>query len=239
MKTRERLISYAIKYNGDISKVVKAYLNNEETPILPYENCFTICDEIYPISFFRLKTPPIVVFYKGDLSLLNNPSKIAVVGSRDPSQYALEATKTLVLNKKDKVVVSGLAKGIDACAHKYASKTIGVLGCGIDYIYPLENKDLYKRIEKEGLLLSEFPNIVPPLKYHFPFRNRLIAALADEVYVMQSRFKSGTYSTINEALELGKDVKVLPFDVFNKEGCYNNSLIEEGSQIITHDDLFN
>lgn len=237
MKTKDKLIALAIKYNGDLNKISKAYIENEDIMPINYQNCFTIFDECYPKSFFKLKIPPLVLFYKGNLNLLKE-NKIAVVGSRRPCEYALKVTKELVLNKKDKVIVSGLAKGIDACAHNYAYKTIGVLGCGIDYIYPFENKALYKKIEKEGLILSEYPNIVKPYKYHFPFRNRLIAALASEVYIMEAREKSGTYTTINEALELGKDIKVLPFDIFNPSGYYNNYLIEEGASIISYEDIF-
>lgn len=238
MRTRERLISLAIKYNGDLNKVSKSFLNGEEAPNLLNVNCFTVFDPIYPACFMKLKDPPLVLFYKGNLSLLEEKDKIGVIGSRQASTYALEATKRLVLNNNDKVIVSGLAKGIDGQAHKYANKTIGILGCGINYIYPFDNKDIYKRMEREGLILSEYPNFVAPLKYHFPFRNRLIAALSNELYVMQSRQRSGTCTTINEALELGKDVKVLPFDVFNKDGEFNNYLINEGAQMITYNDLF-
>lgn len=236
MKARERLISYAIKYGGDIRKISKAYLNDEDINYISYDNCFTIFDDIYPKEFYRLAVPPLVLFYKGDLSLLYK-DKIGVVGSRVTCDYALKATKDLVLNKKDKVIVSGLAKGIDAYAHKYADKTIGILGCGIDYIYPLENKHLYKKLEKEGLIISEYPYLIKPYKDHFPFRNRLIAALASEVYVMQSRKNSGTFTTINEALTLGKNIKILPYDIYNKEGIFNNYLIEEGASLITIDDL--
>lgn len=237
MKDKERLISYAIKYNGDFTRIAKAYVTNEDTPSLPYEKCFTVFDDCYPMEFMMLNRPPLVVFYKGNLELLGE-RKIGVVGSRNACEYALNSTKALVINKSDKVIVSGLAKGVDAYAHKYARKTIGILGCGIDYIYPFENKELYKRMEKEGLILSEYPNIVKPLKYHFPFRNRLIAALSDEIYIMQSRKASGTITTINEALELGKDIKVLPYDIFNPDGIYNNFLINEGALMISHRDLF-
>lgn len=237
MKTRERLIAYAIKYNGDINMITKAIFLNEEAPYLPYQNCFTIFDKCYPEAFYSLKIPPLVVFYRGNLELLEK-SKIGVVGSRKPSEYALKATKALVLNKSNEVIVSGLARGIDTIAHTYANKTIGILGSGINYIYPYDNKELYHYMEKEGLILSEYPNNVPPIRHHFPFRNRLIAALSREVYVMESHEKSGTLSTINEALELGKDIKVLPFDVFDPKGNYNNQLINEGAQMITYNDLY-
>ena len=127
------------------------------------------------------------------------------------------------------MIISGLAKGIDACAHENSTKTIGVLGCGIDYIYPRCNYDLIKKMERENLIISEYPGMSKPLGYHFPFRNRIIACLSSTTYVMQSTLKSGTMTTINEALELGKEVRVLPYDIFNEYGENNNHLIYEGA----------
>ncbi len=153
-------------------------------------------------------------------------------------EYALMATKQYVEKiKNNKVIVSGLAKGIDAQAHKYALKTIGVLGCGIDYIYPKENTELYKSIIKNGLLISEYPDCVIPRGYHFPFRNRIIAALSKEIIVMEAQNKSGTLTTINAALALGKEVKVLPFSIFDEDGKFNNHLIYEGAEILKYEDL--
>lgn len=238
MRNREFLISLAIKYAGDYNLISKAIINNETVEEVICDRAICIIDKEYPKCFLNLKYPPFVLFYKGDISLLKK-EMIGVVGSRKPCEYAIEATKKLVVNNKDRVIVSGLAKGIDRIAHLYAEKTIGILGSGIDYIYPRTNLDLFKRIEREGLLISEYPANVLPLAHHFPFRNRLIAALASQVYIMEAHEKSGTTTTINEALELGKDIKVLPFDVFNSSGYYNNYLIQEGSQIISIEDLGN
>lgn len=233
---RNKLIAYALKYQGNYDKILAAILKNEEIEGKEIKNCLTILDKEYPIDFFCLKTPPFVLFYKGNLNLLKE-KKIAIVGSRDACTYAIEATKKLSLKNKDKVIVSGLAKGIDAIAHQYADKTIGIIGCGIDYIYPYENKNLYEKIIKDGLLISEYPEFCKPLGYHFPFRNRLIAALAQTVYIMQSKEKSGTITTVNEALELGKDIKVLPFDIFSEEGIYNNQLINDGALMIKKEEI--
>lgn len=233
---RNKLIAYALKYQGDYNQILKAILTKEEAKEIEANNCLTILDEGYPKEFLCLKSPPFVLFYKGNLDLLKE-EKIAIVGSRKACTYALEATKLLALKNADKVIVSGLAKGIDAKAHTYATKTIGVIGCGIDYIYPIENKLLYQRIEKEGLLISEYPSFCKPLSYHFPFRNRLIASLANTVYIMQSSEKSGTITTVNEALELGKDIKVLPYDIFMEEGIYNNQLINDGALIIKKEEI--
>lgn len=233
---RIKLISYSYYYYGEYDKIVKAIKNDTEVPIVNIDNAITIFDDEYPKSLFNLKYPPIVLYYKGNLDLLKQDC-IAVVGSRKPCEYALKATERLVKANSNKVIISGLAKGIDACAHTYANKTIGILGCGIDYIYPRCNYDLIKKMEVNDLILSEYPSMAKPLGYHFPFRNRIIACLADKTYVMQSTLKSGTMTSINEALELGKEVRVLPYDIFNEDGENNNHLIYEGATPIQIDEL--
>lgn len=233
---REILISYALYYGGEYDKIVKAISAKSDVPMVSANNAITIFDEAYPKRLLNLKYPPFVLFYKGNLKLLNSDC-IGIVGSRIACEYALRATKDLVLANKYKTIVSGLAKGIDACAHENAIKTIGVLGCGIDYIYPMCNYDLIKRVEKEGLVISEYPGLTKPLGYHFPFRNRIISCLANKLYIMQSSIKSGTMSTLNEALELGTEIRVLPYDLYSEYGCNNNQLISEGAQIIDRDEI--
>ncbi len=236
MMNRNELISISYYYSGDYNKILKAINNKEIVPIVDISNAITIFDDIYPKSFLNLRYPPLVLYYKGDIALLNSEC-IGIVGSRSACDYALKATELLVKNNLDKTIVSGLAKGIDTCAHQNALKTIGVLGCGIDYIYPSCNYKLFKDIENNGLLISEYPKMCKPLGYHFPFRNRIIAALSDKIYIMQSSLKSGTMTTINEALELGKEVRVLPYDIFNEFGLNNNKLINEGAMMIEVDEI--
>lgn len=236
MGKRELLIAYAVKYDGDYFKILKAIKNNERIEEIKKDNCLTILDDDYPRKLLDLKYPPLVLFYKGNIEFLHR-SMVAIVGSRIPCEYSISATKALAQNLKEDVIVSGLAKGIDAVAHQNSNISIGVLGCGIDYIYPYENIELYAKLEKNGLIISEYPDRVKPINYHFPFRNRIIAALANKIYVMQSSEKSGTVTTINEALELGKDVYVLPFSVFEDEGIYNNKLINDGALLIETKDI--
>lgn len=233
---REDLISYSLFYSGNYQKILTAIREERKVPERHAENAITILDDVYPDALKDLKYPPFVLYYKGDLKLLNT-KMIAVVGSRDPCSYALEATKALIQANQDKTVISGMAKGIDACSHFWASKTIGILGCGIDYIYPKCNAKLFYRTEKEGLLLSEYPFQVKPIAYHFPFRNRIIAALASKVYIMQSDLKSGTMTTVNATLELGKEIAVLPYDIFHIKGRNNNQLIYEGAQPIRYEEI--
>ncbi|MBR4461797.1 MAG: DNA-protecting protein DprA [Erysipelotrichaceae bacterium] len=233
---RELLISYALFYGGEYMAIRKAIL--EQRPVLNrhIENALTIFDPEYPIELRDLRYPPYVLFYKGDLTLLKE-EKIAIVGSRKPCDYALKATECLCKGNTDKVIISGLAKGIDAKAHWSASKTIAISGCGIDRIYPFENAGLYEEIEKNGLILSEYPGMIRPYAYHFPFRNRIIAALASKIYIMQSADRSGTMTTVNEGLELGRSIKVLPYDLFDSNGISNNRLIYEGAEPILSEEI--
>ena len=233
---REELISYSFYFAGEYDKVIQAINRKLDVPQVNVPNAITIFDRVYPKELLNLKCPPLVLYYHGNLNLLKEDS-IAIVGSRKPCEYAIKATESLVKAHLDKVIISGLAKGIDACAHENARKTIGVLGCGIDYIYPRCNYDLIKKVEREGLIISEYPAYSKPIGYHFPFRNRIIACLSSKTYVMQSTLKSGTMTTINEALELGKEVRVLPYDVFNNDGINNNHLIYEGASIIEQEEL--
>ncbi|MBQ1812060.1 MAG: DNA-protecting protein DprA [Erysipelotrichaceae bacterium] len=233
---REELIAYSFYYGGEYNKVYQAIKENKKIAPLKIDNAVTILDDHYPRAFLDLKYPPFVFYYYGDLGLFNKQI-YGIVGSRDPCPYALEATMALAMHYSDKVIVSGLAKGIDAHAHRYAAKTIGVLGCGIDYIYPYCNKELIENVKRNGLVISEYPSMCKPYACHFPFRNRLIAALSERLYVMQSSRRSGTMTSVNEALELGKEVHVLPYDVFSKEGAQNNTLIYEGGQPILNEEI--
>lgn len=231
---REELIACAIEYQGDYSKVAQAFYNNHPVKSNAYADAITILDEDYPILLKDLTNPPLVMFYKGHRELLKG-NKVAVVGSRKPCDYAIYATKKLVnLLAPSATIVSGLAKGIDACAHKSALgfKTIGILGCGIENIYPKENKDLYIEMSANQLIISEYPGNVLPLAYHFPFRNRIIAGLSQELYVMQASLKSGTLITVNEMLNLNRDVYALPYEAFDINGIGTNRLIDEGANMI-------
>ena len=240
MYNRQILIALAIKYNGDYSLIkrhIEKAVNNDNVMPIECANCITIFDDDYPIELLDLEQPPFVLFYKGNKDLLKT-KKIGVIGSRMPCDYASEATKRLVLKKSDCTVVSGLALGIDALAHSYAKNTIGVLGCGIDYIYPWANKYLFAKMEKEGLILSEYPGMTKPEAKNFLTRNRIVAALSDTVYVMQiSSRKSGTMNTVNTALSLNKTVKILPYSILDVNGMKNNQLISDGGMSITSKDI--
>ena len=233
---RNDLIRASLLAQGEYSKTL-TYLK-EGSSKLDYQGLaklLVIGDDDYPDCFYKLACPPLVLYYYGDISFLKKTC-IGVVGSRLACDYALKATQRLVDEKKrENVIVSGLAKGVDAAAHHTAldNKTIAILGSGIDRIYPLCNKYLYEKIKKDHLVISEYPGLCKPFAYHFPWRNRLIAALSQNLYVMQASLKSGTLTTVNYALELDHSVYALPYDAFSKEGEGTNLLIQEGAELIT------
>ena len=236
---RERLISLAIKYSGDYKRVYQALKDDEICDIKDDVQALTILDEAYPKAFFDLSLPPLVLFYHGDISLLHTRC-VSVIGSRDACEYAKRATRDLCdVLKREYTIVSGLAKGIDAIAHLSAidQKTIGVIGCGIDRVYPFCNSKLYAIMAQRHLIISEYPGCTRPYASHFPFRNRLIAALGEKMYVMQASMKSGTFSSVNEALELNRDVYALPYPIYDPNGEGTNHLIAEGANMIAKDDI--
>lgn len=233
---REQLLFYALKYHGEYTAMKKAIERNEPWRKCNYSgNYITILDKAYPKEFFALDDPPFLLFYKGRLDLLQWP-KICVIGSRNCSSFAANACKTLIgMQKKEMVIVSGLAKGVDGLAHAIAIEmkrpTIGVIGCGCDVIYPKENACLYEQMKQDHLIISEYPSQIKPLAHHFPCRNRLIAALGERCYVVEAKSKSGTMITADYALQLGHEVIAFPHrydDDFGK-GC--NELIEQGAGI--------
>ncbi len=241
MEQRDKLIAYALRYGGNYKDIYRAVKKDEAVDITIGDiKALTILDAEYPKVFFDLALPPLVLFYKGDIKLLEDEG-VAVVGSRAICDYAKRATCDLVCKLKEEyTIISGLAKGVDRQAHLSAldRKTIGIIGCGIDYVYPKENDDLFKAMAKNQLILSEYPLKTAPYAKNFPFRNRLIAALAKKVYVMQAGVRSGTFITVNEALELGKEVYALPYDIYDVKNSGCNLLIKEGAMPIGSEDIY-
>ena len=190
----------------------------------------------YPQRFLELRDPPMLICALGRLELLERVA-VAVVGSRRHTHYGAQVAKTLAeeLALAGVVVVSGMARGIDAIAHAAAldGGTIGVLGCGIDVVFPHENAELYRRVAREGLLLTEFAPGEPALPFHFPQRNRLIAALARAVVVVEASPKSGTLITTDHALDLGRDVFAVPGPIGSAASAGTNALIREGATLLT------
>ena len=200
----------------------------------------------YPERLRNIDCLPKELYCLGDLELLNVQNSIAIIGSRDCSKYGERAAKEFAegLSKNDVCVVSGLARGIDAFAHLGCldahGKTIAVLGSGIDVIYPKENEKLfYKILKQKGLIISEYPLGTKPEKQHFPARNRIISGLSDGVLVIEARKNSGTNITVDFALEQGKDVFVIPGNIYSKTSDGTNFLIKEGAiPVTTYHDIW-
>lgn len=237
----QAILSYCLKYQGDWQKIARALSQSEPFEEKEFSGHFiTLMDDVYPVRLKGLRYPPWILFYEGNLELLALAS-VGIVGSRDISPYGRWCTEKICAALLDKrVIVSGMAKGIDAKAHLCSmnGKTIGVLGCGLDVIYPRENQELYRMMKKKQLLISEYPPQTPPLKHHFPWRNRIIAALSDKLAIPQAKIRSGTLLTVNHACELGKEVYCVPTSLDDPSGTGGNELIENGAFILNHfDDL--
>ncbi|MEW5813882.1 MAG: DNA-processing protein DprA [Spirochaetota bacterium] len=202
-------------------------------------------DSRYPPQLREIWDPPYLLYSRGTIPDYNRPM-VGVVGTRFPSGKALKAAfhTGLELGFQDIAVVSGLAKGIDSAAHKGNSsgggRTVAVLGCGIDRIYPREHKNLaVEIISKGGLILSEYPPGVPPLKYNFPARNRIISGMSRSVVIIQAPEKSGALITADYALEQGRDLFVHADGLAGKAGAGTSSLAEDGACVIEGaDDIF-
>jgi DNA processing protein len=195
-------------------------------------------DLAYPASFRALPDAPFLLFAAGNLDLLGRAA-IGVVGTRSPSDYGLRATRSLVtdLARAGYLAVSGMAKGIDAAAHAASldagAGTVGVLGNGIDVVYPPENRRLYARVREEGLLITELAPGAEPMAGNFPRRNRLIAALSEGVLVVEMGEKSGAMHTVTYALEQGREVFAVPGPIGSPTSAGTNQLLKEGARLVT------
>lgn len=237
----EKILYYAVKYHGDWKRIYQAITREEPYEEIKYEGSYiTIVDEAYPPLLRRLQFAPWILFYEGNIRLCHQAC-VGMIGSRNASLFGMEMCKTIANElKKRYCIVSGLAKGIDACAHQCAltHQTIGVIGCGIDYVYPKENASLYREMKKNHLLISEYPNGCKPYAHHFPWRNRIIAALSQAIVVVEAKKRSGTLLTVNEALRLDIPIYCVPHDYMKENGTGCNLLISEGANILVdHEDI--
>ena len=191
-------------------------------------------DALYPKRLKEIYLPPVVLFYKGRLELFNRLS-IGIVGARNHTPYSKEALEYLlpdILERKVSII-SGLARGVDSLAHQLTldlkGETIAVIGNGINICYPKENQSLYDAIGKKGLILSEYPLDSPPLKFHFPYRNRIIAGLSHGLCVIKANLHSGSLITANVALSENRQVFALPGNITSEYSKGTNELITAGA----------
>lgn len=199
--------------------------------------CITITDPEYPALLKNIYDPPWVLYTKGDHRLLNNKS-VSIVGTRTPTSYGIKATKVLCkpLVEEGWTIVSGLAKGVDALAHKeailYGGKTVAVLGSGFYHIYPKENCYLASDIANNHLLLSEYNPFIKPHRAHFPLRNRIVSGLSFGTIVIQAKERSGSFITADQALSQGREVFAVPGSIFEECSKGTNKLIQLGAKLV-------
>jgi DNA processing protein len=196
----------------------------------------TIQDTVYPKALRYIADPPVVLYVRGKLE--PDALCIAVVGSRKASFYGLDVARRLSreLAAHGVTIVSGLARGVDSKSHWGAleggGKTIAVLGCGVDIIYPPENRELMSRICESGAVISEYLPGIEPIPYHFPARNRIISGLSQGVVVVEANEKSGSLITADFALEQGREVFAVPGNISSANSRGTNKLIRDGAKII-------
>jgi DNA processing protein len=216
----------------DMAKAAIAYCRDKDSLV------YGINNENYPENFRTVPQPPHLIYVKGRLLPLDRIA-VAIVGTRKATEegccVAYELAKDLA--SSGVTVVSGLALGIDTCAHKGAlsagGRTIACMASGVDVIYPKENTALAGKIMKNGALVSEYPNGTKPFPWHFPARNRLISGMSLGVVVVEAGISSGALITAKWALEQGRPVMAVPGGVRSKQSAGTNKLLQDGAYLVT------
>ena len=203
----------------------------------------SVVDDNYPFSLKGFEDSPVALYVKGEIDALDQRS-VALVGSSAASFYGCKSAKCFAqaFVQAGMVVVSGLARGIDTAAHQGSleagGKTVAVIGCGFNYMYPKENQSLMEAICKNGAVVSEFAFSMPPLKQNFPWRNRIISALSLATVVIEAGKRSGALITAGFAMAQNKDVFVLPSNIDSETALGSNQLIQDGALVaLSPDDV--
>jgi DNA processing protein len=205
--------------------------------------CWAVCrhSDDYPAALRDIPSPPSVLIGSGDRTVLrelSSQSTVAICGSRRATSYGREVARSLAheLGAADTIVVSGLAFGIDACAHRGAldagAPTVAVLGCGPDVAYPAAHRGLWRRIAENGLVLSELSPGATPWRWTFPARNRIVAGLAGMTVVVEAAARSGSLVTARLALESGRRLGAIPGPVTSRASGGPNSLLADGAVVV-------
>ncbi|MFD1672269.1 DNA-processing protein DprA [Agrilactobacillus yilanensis] len=204
----------------------KVAFNKQHTKTL------TILDDQYPLRLREIYNPPALLFYRGDLAILQQTC-LGIVGARNCTNYAEIAINRILMNIQDIAVVSGLAMGVDRIAHQVALqsslKTVAVIGSGLDQVYPKQNRSLQQQISTDGLLITEYPLGVTPRPYHFPQRNRIIAGFVHGLLVVEAKERSGSLITASLALENNRQIFAIPGSIFSPLSKGANQLIQAGA----------
>lgn len=199
----------------------------------------TLGDAAYPARLKNIYDPPIVLYVNGKLPIIDEEIAVNIVGTRDCSPYGIKVSEQLgyEITKMGGLIVSGLARGIDSAAARGAfragGRVVGVLGCGIDVVYPASNERLFWDVKNFGALVSEYPPGTRPDKGYFPARNRIMSGLSLGVVVVEAPERSGALITASRALEQGRDVFAVPGNVDARSCRGSNNLLKEGAQPVT------
>ncbi len=199
----------------------------------------TYADALYPQRLKSIYHPPLLLYGKGKMPLFDEEVAVAVVGTRDCTPYGINCARELgyELTQQGGMIISGMAKGIDAAAMEGALRfggfTCGVLGGGVDVVYPRENRRLYEDVAATGVLLSEYPPGTEPRGYHFPHRNRIMSGLSVASVVIEAPEKSGSLITAAAALEQGREVFAVPGAITSDKSAGCHKLIREGAGLAT------
>lgn len=236
---REEL-AQRLQDNHDINLINSFIEENNRKDI----EIITFASPNFPECLKVIDCPPTALFCKGDLNLLNS-KKIAVVGPRDITRYGLDVAEKFVeeFAKAGLVVVSGVARGVDTVAHRVAiqnkGKTVAVLPCGVDKIYPSENRDLYYDIVENGLLISEYALGSTVKQFTFPERNRIVSALSEAVLLPECKTEGGTTITAEYAMKQEKKLFAVPGNIFSKmsEGCNNYIRMQQAIMVLEPKDV--
>jgi DNA processing protein len=235
-------IAYALC--APVSDALQAKIDNTLAwAAQPDNHLLTLADHNYPKSLLTITDPPAVLYAKGNVSLLTRPA-IAIVGSRNATQQGMENAERFaqVLSAAGLTVISGMALGIDACAHQGALRhappaldsgsTVAVTGTGLDLVYPARHRELAHKIADAGCLLSEYPLGTPAIASNFPRRNRIISGLSLGVLVVEAAAQSGSLITARSALEQGREVFAIPGSIHSplSKGCH--LLIRQGAKLV-------
>lgn len=229
----EKIANFVLETRQDIDP------DKEVVKLQKYDvGYITIYDKDYPQLLKEIHDCPVILYIRGNVEALSL-SGIGVVGSRKYTNYGKKISYNLSKEcaQAGLCIVSGLALGIDAFAHEAAidadGKTVGVLGHGLDKIYPVSNFQLAKRIiDKGGAIISEFPLGVPPMKQHFPARNRIIAGLSLGTLVIEAAEKSGALITAYQSLDYNREVFAIPGNIDNENSVGTNKLIQAGAKLV-------
>jgi DNA processing protein len=192
----------------------------------------------YPQSLLQIYDPPALLYVRGDVSILNAPG-LSIVGTRRPTVYGSQMAERMGrdLARRGLVIVSGLARGVDALAHNgatsVAGRAIGVLGTGVDVCYPKENKKLFEKVLEKGAIISELPTGSHPAPENFPVRNRIIAGMPLGVVIVEGKQYSGSLITARLAMEFGREVFGVPGNVTQEMSFAPNQLIKQGAKLVT------